>query len=185
MRKDLTRKQEIYNCIVAFGRPVCKYEIDERVNRPINWGRITDLCDDNFIVAVGRFRNPGGRLVTYWEPTEGSKMKDGLVKYEKTTPPEIPADWDFAKADAEFDENIKKWRRLLFGAEEQMWFFYCKLARPGKRTDLGANAPGWQDWLESKGICKDTPLRHFKARGWLPDDKPKQIPQGGRYFIED
>ena len=45
--------------------------------------------------------------------------------------------------------------------------------------------PTWHEWLESKGITPDTPLRHFKARGWLPDDKPKQLTPSGRYFITE
>ena len=70
-------------------------------------------------------------------------------------------------ADKDFDKHIFNWRRLTIDVVSELWVFYKKLAKPGKRTDLGANAPGWQEWLDSKGICKDTPLRHFKSLGWI------------------
>jgi len=98
-----------------------------------------------------------------------------LVPYEKTLPPEIPDDWDFTEADAEFDSIIRDWRRLKGKGSLTLWIFYNKLARPGKRTDLPSNdgrLPTWYEWLESKGIGESTPLRHFKALGWLPSEEP-------------
>ena len=203
MRSAKTIKQ-VYEIIVAFGRPVCHYEIAKKLNQKSTvspfkehclFKIIADLRDDNLIVEVGRFNSPAGLcLARYYEPKEGSHMGNDLVKYEKSSPPEMPADWDFAKADAEFDENIKKWRRLLFGAEEQMWFFYRVLPRkegnpnfqPKKpTTPNGVVVPTWSEWLSNKGIGENTPIRHFKARGWLPDDKPKQLTPSGRYFITE
>ena len=91
---------------------------------------------------------------------------DGLLDLSANKPA-IPKDWDFAKEDKNFDKHIYNWRRLTIHVVSELWVFYNKLSSPGKRTDLGSNAPGWQEWLKSKGISKDTPLRHFKALGWI------------------
>jgi len=39
-------------------------------------------------------------------------------------------------------------------------------ARPGARRDLPSNdgrLPTWKEWIESKGIGKDTAIRHFRG----------------------
>ncbi len=83
--------------------------------------------------------------------------------------PAIPTNWDFTKADKEFDGHIHDWRRLTTDVVAELWIFYNKLSSPGKRTDLSPNGdglPSWKDWLKEKGIGENTPLRHFKALGW-------------------
>jgi len=97
-------------------------------------------------------------------------MSEFMLEAMDIPKPQIPKHWNFEDADKGFDKYIYKWRRLTIDVISELWVFYQKLARPGKRTDLGANAPGWQEWLNSKGICKDTPIRHFKSLGWLPSD---------------
>ncbi len=85
--------------------------------------------------------------------------------------PRIPKKWDFRTADKDFDKYIHNWRRLTIEVVSELWVFYHKLKVQGKRTDLSANAeklPTWLEWLEAKGIGSDTPLRHFRALGWMP-----------------
>ena len=85
--------------------------------------------------------------------------------------PHIPEEWDFGVADKDFDKHIHNWRRLTGDVISELWIFYNKLKVQGKRTDLSANAeklPAWLEWLEAKGIGSDTPIRRFKALGWLP-----------------
>jgi len=43
----------------------------------------------------------------------------------------------------------------------------------GQRSDLSGNPlklPTWLKWLKTKGIDKETPLKHFRALGWLKSD---------------
>jgi len=50
----------------------------------------------------------------------------------------------------------------------------------GKRTDLSGKPlklPTWFEWLEAKGIEHNTPIRHFKALGWLPGIEPRPFVQ--------
>jgi len=87
--------------------------------------------------------------------------------------PEIPSEWDFHAADTKFDKHIRNWRRLSGDVISTLWIFYNKLKVQGRRSDLSANADKlttWLGWLEAKGIGSDTPIRHFKALGWLPSD---------------
>ncbi len=98
---------------------------------------------------------------------------DEIILSEKIPTPEIPKKWNFNEADKHFDSHIFNWRRLTSKVLSELWVFYNKLARPGKRTDLVANAtrlPTWDDWIKSKGIDRTTAYRHFKALGWLPGD---------------
>lgn len=98
-------------------------------------------------------------------------METELVQFTKTPAPEIPKNWEFVKADREFDEHIRTWRRLAGDVVSTLWIFYNKLAKPGKRTDLSENSerlPTWLEWLDSKGISDKTPINHFKALGWFP-----------------
>ncbi len=97
---------------------------------------------------------------------------DELVVIEAPRP-SIPAKWDFMTADKNFDKYIKNWRRLTIDVVSELWVFYQKLKVQGKRTDLSTNVeklPTWIEWLDNKGIAAPTPLRHFKALGWLPGD---------------
>jgi len=105
-------------------------------------------------------------------------MGNELVKYEKSLPPDVPEDWDFSQADTDFDEHIKGWRRLSEDVISTLWVFYNKLKvghNPEKSRSENSVLPTWLEWLESKGISDKTPINHFKVRGWLPDDSPKQI----------
>lgn len=83
--------------------------------------------------------------------------------------PDIPSDWDFAKADKNFDKYIRDWRRLSIGVVSELWVFYQKLAFKTGDMDKSTNVelPTWLDWLSNKGISSPTPLRHFKALGWI------------------
>ncbi len=97
-----------------------------------------------------------------------------ITTIEKVDPPEIPKRWDFSTADKDFDKYICKWRRLHIDVISELWVFYNKLkvghnpkkSRPSNEGQL----PTWYEWLASKGIGESTPLRHFKALGWLPLD---------------
>ena len=105
-------------------------------------------------------------------------MTSDLMLTSQLPPPVIPDDWDYAKADAEFDRQIYKWRRLTVDVVTMLWIFYHKLKRQGQRTDFSANAeklPTWLEWLDSKGIGSDTPIRHFRALGWLPSAEQKKL----------
>lgn len=96
-----------------------------------------------------------------------------LIVYEHIEPPEIPIDWDFQEEDKNFDELIFAWRRLTPQILSKLWIFYNKLSKPGARNDLSPNGdrlPTWQEWLSLKGIGQNTPTRHFKLLGWLPQD---------------
>ena len=101
-------------------------------------------------------------------------MNHDLVVIEDVPMPEIPEKWDFKVADKDFDKHIKGWRRLSIEVLEQLWVFYQKLAFRTGGVDKSANTelPTWTDWLEAKGIGSDTPIRHFKRLGWMPDTKP-------------
>ena len=60
-----------------------------------------------------------------------------------------------AEAHKNFDKYIRDWRRLSISVVSELWVFYQKLAKPGKRTDLPSfdgRLPTWYEWLESKGI---------------------------------
>ena len=83
----------------------------------------------------------------------------------------IPEEWDFVVADKDFDKHIHNWRRLTGDVISELWIFYNKLKVQGRRTDLSPNGeklPTWEEWLEGKGIGKNTAARHFKALGWMP-----------------
>ncbi len=104
--------------------------------------------------------------------------------------PKIPKKWDFKAADKTFDKYIRDWRRLSIDVVSELWVFYQKLKVQGRRTDLSTNVeklPTWIDWLETKGIAAPTPLRHFKALGWLKAKKidKEKIPRlpKGKYNI--
>lgn len=101
-------------------------------------------------------------------------METTLAKIEQIAPPTIPANWDFNKADKDFDKYIHNWRRLTENVLAELWVFYNKL-KVGHRRKSVANAtqlPTWEQWIEAKGIDRSTAFRHFKALGWLIDNKP-------------
>ena len=91
---------------------------------------------------------------------------------EKTKPPKIPKQWDFTKANKNFDVQIQNWRRLTGDVLDTLWIFYNKLSRiEGRPKKTSANAlvlPSWNEWTKSKGIGHYTAERHFRRKGWLP-----------------
>jgi N6-adenosine-specific RNA methylase IME4 len=117
-------------------------------------------------------------------------MPKDLIVLEKTPPPEVPEDWEYKKADKDFDLEIYEWRRLTITVLIKAYLFYLVLAVPGKRTDLVADAtrlPTWDEWCEEKGIDRTTFFRHFKKLKWPVVEKPKQIKSPklpeGKYFV--
>ena len=62
-----------------------------------------------------------------------------LIVYEPTPAPELPDDWDFEKADKDFDKSIKAWRRLTIEVETKAFHFYLALSTQGERTDFVTN----------------------------------------------
>lgn len=93
---------------------------------------------------------------------------DELTKIEAPKPP-VPTKWNFKTADKNFDKYIRDWRRLSINVVSELWVFYQKLAfKTGSSESVpDGTLPTWRDWLEAKGIGKETPLRHFKALGWM------------------
>ena len=84
--------------------------------------------------------------------------------------PHIPEEWDFGEADKDFDKVIYNWRRLTLDVISELWIFYNKLKvghNPKKSRPSNEGLPSWYEWLASKGIGESTPLRHFKALGWM------------------
>ncbi len=97
---------------------------------------------------------------------------DELVRTEAKKPT-IPKKWDFNTADKNFDKYIHDWRRLTIDVVSELWVFYNKLAFKtgvGDNPPNGGKWPTWYEWLQNKGIGENTPLRHFKALGWLSSD---------------
>ncbi len=96
-------------------------------------------------------------------------MSDLIETMPEVSPPEIPIDWDFETADKNFDEAILGWRRFTGKVIAALWIFYDKL-KIGHRPKSSQNweqLPTWEEWLQKKGISKNTPTNHFRKLGWL------------------
>lgn len=99
-------------------------------------------------------------------------MSDALaiVPRETVLRPVLPVGWDFERADREFDNLIKAWRRLTVEVLEKAFRIYLALSAPGQRVDLDADAtrlPTWAEWCDQKGANRTTFYRHFIKLGWL------------------
>ncbi len=53
-----------------------------------------------------------------------------LAKGSYPPVPVVPDDWDFKKADQEFDDMIYQWRRLTIDVLKEAYSFYLALAIP-------------------------------------------------------
>ena len=103
--------------------------------------------------------------------TQASEMYELI---EQVSSPPIPKEWDFYEADKEFDELIYGWRRLTLDICIKLWIFYHKLShkvgKPDKISELSeilTKMPTWLEWLTTKGISDKTPIKHFRALGWM------------------
>jgi N6-adenosine-specific RNA methylase IME4 len=107
-----------------------------------------------------------------------------IVPAERVPRPTLPEDWDFEKADKDFDKTIKDWRRLTVeGVLFKAFWFYLALAVPGTRTDLShkrERLPTWTEWVKSKGIGKNTLTGHFVKLRWLKKEEVEtpELPDG-------
>lgn len=93
---------------------------------------------------------------------------------KKTIPRPIrPKDWTFEKADKDFDQYIKSWRRLTEDVITNAYLIYLELAKEGrpKKTVTDVTVPTWNEWCESKGTSRMTFHRHFIRLGWLKKEE--------------